>query len=324
MRGNLRRQPAGFTLIELLVVIAIIGVLIALLLPAVQKVREAANRTKCANNLKQIGLAVHNFHDTYTMLPASRIHYNNPKKLSWASWAVQIMPYIEQDNLYKLWDLTLSYYHQVPDEARTQTVKIYFCPSRRSPVDQSSSTSNGQDHYNSKFYPGALIDYAVCSGDRNSYSAGYLDDPTANGAIIQGNATELTINGIVTVPTWRSRTSFASIIDGTSNTILAGEKHVAPDKYGHSTVDNAGYNGNWDAPRNIARVGGPEFPIAPDPTYKVGTSDDDERVFGSCHPGICQFVFCDGSVRSLPVSIPVSVYRLLCVRNDGQAIPDTY
>src|SRR5262249_40574123 len=111
-----RRLRPGFTLVELLVVIAIIGVLISLLLPAVQKVREAANRIKCANNLKHIGLAVHNFHDTYGVFPntggwwVSGIGYDatgSPIGLKYqtAGWAYQIMPFLEQDNLYKLPDL---------------------------------------------------------------------------------------------------------------------------------------------------------------------------------------------------------------------------
>src|SRR5712692_8742753 len=122
MRSASRR---GFTLIELLVVIAIIAVLVGLLLPAVQKVRETANRTKCANNLKQIGLAVHNYHSTFSALPPARLDYDGG-----VSWAVIILPFIEQDTFYKQWDLHEWYYVHKP-EVRKHQVPIYYCPSRR-------------------------------------------------------------------------------------------------------------------------------------------------------------------------------------------------
>ena len=317
MRKPHRQPSAAFTLIELLVVIAIIGVLIALLLPAVQKVREAANRIKCGNNLKQIGLAFHSFHDATNGLPPTRIWHNDAAKLSYAAWTVLIMPYIEQDNLYHDWDLTKTYYEQT-EVARETVTRLYLCPSRVSTL--LLSINNAQDKLNNIFYPGALIDYAACSGDRLPYG-GLLDDPTADGAIIEGKPTFDAAGNLVS---WRSRTSFTSITDGLSHTIFVGEKHVIPPKFGISTVDNAGYHGGHGPPRNIARVGGPEFPLAQDYRTPLPDPDDDERVFGSCHPGIVNFLMGDGSVRVIPVGISPAVLRLLTVRNDGEPIPDGY
>src|SRR5918911_1386733 len=103
MRLN-RTRPRGFTLIELLVVIAIIAILIGLLVPAVQQVREAANRSQCANNLKQLGVACHNFHDARKFLPPTRVADG-----AYATWAVLILPYVEEQNVYNLWDLKKTY-----------------------------------------------------------------------------------------------------------------------------------------------------------------------------------------------------------------------
>src|SRR3954452_4432372 len=120
-----RATPRGaFTLIELLVVIAIIAVLIGLLLPAIQKVREAANRAACANNLKQIGLACHNYHNVLGEFPPLRINSD------YASWFVLIMPYLEQENISRTWNFNV-FYRDQPDIARTMQVKSYFCPARR-------------------------------------------------------------------------------------------------------------------------------------------------------------------------------------------------
>ena len=158
----LPRRCRGFTLIELLVVIAIIAVLIALLLPAVQKVREAANQTTCKNNLKQIGLAIHMFHDQYNVLPPARVA--DP----FASWAVLVLPYLEQDILYRQWDIRKTYYLQ-SDAARLPGVKVYFCPSRRAPM-VSAGDRDGNSGWPTfgQVMPGLCGDYACCAGDNQS------------------------------------------------------------------------------------------------------------------------------------------------------------
>src|SRR6516165_1566532 len=120
------QKRTAFTLIELLVVIAIIAILIALLVPAVQKVREAAARTQCQNNLKQIGLAIHSYHDATRSLPPLRIAAND----GWATWCVLILPYLDQGNIYKNWNLAQDYAAQ-SSTARQAQVSVFYCPSRR-------------------------------------------------------------------------------------------------------------------------------------------------------------------------------------------------
>ncbi len=157
-----RQRRAGFTMVELLVVIAIIALLMGLLLPAVQKARESASRISCANNLKQITLAMHHYQLNNDQLPPRCLGDNG------ATWAVLILPYVEQDNLLRCWDLSRSYYDQ-SGVARLTPVPIYFCPSRRTSQAAGVSISGDQPWLGGNNYgphvPGALIDYAACLGD---------------------------------------------------------------------------------------------------------------------------------------------------------------
>jgi hypothetical protein len=219
------------------------------------------------------------------------------------------MPYIEQDAIYKRWNLTKVYFNQ-PESARTSMVKTYFCPTRRTPPEL-SVPGGDCDLHNGTFFPGALTDYACSSGDRVSYG-GWLDDPSGNGVMVE--ATAIMSGG--TILRWRSHTKFASISDGLSNTFLLGEKHVRKDKWGKCPCDAAAYNGS-NAPRSYARCGGPGFAIATSPSYAI----DDERIFGSYHPTVCQFVLGDGSVQPISNRLNTTILRRLVVRNDGEVVP---
>lgn len=156
-----RSRRSGFTLVELLVVIAIISLLIGLLMPAVQQAREAASRISCANNLKQMALAMQHYELVYKTLPPRCIGEAG------ATWTVLIMPYVEQGNLSNCWNLPLTYYEQ-NDAARLNSVPFYFCPSRRSAATAGVSISGDQQWLCGVAFgiqvPGALNDYAACLG----------------------------------------------------------------------------------------------------------------------------------------------------------------
>jgi prepilin-type N-terminal cleavage/methylation domain-containing protein/prepilin-type processing-associated H-X9-DG protein len=304
----MRRQRIAFTLIELLVVIAIIAILIGLLLPAVQKVREAANRMSCQNNLKQIGIGCANYDAAYKYLPPSRIRDH------WATWAVCILPYIEQEAIYSQWDMQKQYYEQNA-LARESQVKMFYCPGRRSATVLSSATANGDTPDNGSpstgFYPGACSDYAACAGDKQ-YTQ-YLDFPgVANGAIVSAQNQTVMSGGLVI--DWRGLVSIASISDGSSNTILAGDKHVVTGSNGDRTGDRSMYNGDHEW--SWVRVCGPGFPLAKGPNDTSATGGA-ANVFGSNHARIVNFAFCDGSVRSISVNTDTTVLGLLARRDDG-------
>ena len=270
----------GFTLIELLVVIAIISILMGLMMPAVQKAREAADRTVCANNLKQIALAMHHYEGVLHTLPPARLGTQG------ATWAVTTLPFIEQDNLYRAWNIRLTYYQQ-SDLARQTTVPLYFCPSRRTAAG-SLSVSGDVDSINGGMnVPGALSDYAANAGTAN------LGGLTTDGPFQLGRGIR-----------------FSAISDGLSNTILLGDKHVPLNTFGQGWLDSSVYNG--DNPLSYLRSGG---------TGGLAMfRNENTWKFGSYHTAVCLFALCDGSVRNIFHGIDAVTFARLCQMNDGHVI----
>jgi prepilin-type N-terminal cleavage/methylation domain-containing protein len=301
MRSSSRRnRAAAFTLIELLVVIAIIAVLIGLLLPAVQKVREAAARAKCSNNLKQLGLAMHNYHDSYGVFPYIRSGGGQNRH----SWAMLLTPFIEQDNIYRVMKTPITGVSQTDTfnnltatdpaivQARTSGVSVFVCPSRRgtgelTPIDPGNLGVTGMPS-----------DYAASSGDTNVLptTGVFKFDNAANLAAFQALANRI-----------------GDIIDGTSNTVMIGEKHIPTANLFDPNMDAVVYSAGIQ--NSYHRRGGASWPLAQSPTTAINSQ------FGSWHTGVVQFVLADGSVRGLPVSIPGTVLGLYTNIKDGNPIP---
>jgi prepilin-type N-terminal cleavage/methylation domain-containing protein len=301
-RNAVQGRRSGFTLIELLVVIAIIAILIGLLVPAVQKVREAAARIQCGNNLKQLGLACHSFHDANRWLPPSRVAND------YLTWAVLLMPYIEQDNVYRQFDVS-QLYAQQSAVATANHVNLYYCPSQRAPSVLSNDVPRG-----------ALADYAACGGNGNE------NGPNATGVFVLGS---FTISGSA-LTSWKGTVKFSTIQDGTSNTFLIGERIVRYTTWngsGQGTMEDRSVYSSTNA-NNYRRFAGQssnnELHVLqifdPDPIWNAQVINN--RSFGSRHTGVCQFVMCDGRVVTLANSISADILTRLSMRADGQPVGD--
>jgi prepilin-type N-terminal cleavage/methylation domain-containing protein len=309
---SFRRPLHGFTLVELLVVITIIGILIALLLPAVQAAREAARRMQCSNNLKQIGLAIHGFHDTEGAIPPTRYANNRG-----GTWVRAVLPYLEQQGLSDRWAAAPwpvpdygGYFNLLTDADRQYQLPMMLCPTRRTPPQLSIDGDTRSGIHRA----GALGDYAAVMGD-------CLTDPTKPPPAPKCWDYVRTSRGPMRMAfpigngeTPLNQLTFADVTDGLSCTIFMGEKHVRSDQFGRvASYDTSIYNNN-DL-EVFARIAGPGYGLAilPDDAYNVN--------FGSYHPGVCQFVFGDGSVAGISTSINTVVLGNLACRFDGNIIP---
>jgi len=347
----------GFTLVELLVVIAIIGILIALLLPAVQAAREAARRSQCTNNLKQIGLALHNHHDVYGRLPPGGATYIQPwgtyvhptgGEAGWgASWMVFILPYVEQQSMYSQLDLSVSnpgWGHDPTNQVIVNKfIPPYRCPS--SPFDKQTwgnLSSQGKT---------MLVTYPGIAGAVNGLIPNYTETRISQGNTGIAGCCSGGIAGGGGVLFPFSQINFAGISDGTSNVIAVGEQgdflitlNGTKQPWGAGTIHGwfigahggsptvdrrpPNYFNGGDARHfnmttvryNINQKRG--WPDAPGNCGSLGVCDNvgNNIPLNSAHPGGINVLLCDGSVRFLSDTLDLAILARLATRDDGQTV----
>jgi prepilin-type N-terminal cleavage/methylation domain-containing protein/prepilin-type processing-associated H-X9-DG protein len=327
-------QRSGFTLIELLVVIAIIAVLIGLLLPAVQKVREAAARTSCQNNLKQLGLAYHNFESSNGYFPPSAFYDFTPvlsgQLPNAQGWAVYLLPYIEQGNLANLYNLNQPYVTPSNQAVLANTLSIMICPS--TPRTSTLYTDSQTDPFNGQKFPFTIsvADYAPLSGINgdvvpllNSLGATppYTSEVSLLGAIyptIEGPAALLHLAG---EPATNGTRKIVQIGDGTSNTLILAEDAGRPQLWSNGKLISGFTSGaGWGDPNAEYGLDGtnPANGTSMPGTCPINCNNDNEVY--AFHAGGANILFCDGSVRLVNANINLVTFAALITANGGEVV----
>lgn len=318
---RVRRQPNGFTLVELLVVIAIIGVLIALLLPAVQAAREAARRSSCQNNMKQIGLALHNYHDTNRHLPAGGYRYtrttpppsssneNTAFGSTTHSYLIEILPFVEFSALYDIFDREQGWRGRPNKRVVTTVPAAYQCPS--SPLPRSDHTDetiiDASDVVLGQMFAGHY------AGNMGPIGAGYqlqCENPSSGTSVTNCDSNnDVSGQGVLGA---QNELRFADITDGTSSTIMVGE------------LSTAEYRTAAPAPRAWSR-GCADHSCGMAKNVKFGinvqgfiSGEFNNMSFASQHPTGAQFLLVDGSVKFISENVDMAPYLATASRNGGE------
>jgi prepilin-type N-terminal cleavage/methylation domain-containing protein/prepilin-type processing-associated H-X9-DG protein len=348
----MRHPRRGFTLIELLVVIGIIAILIGLLLPAVQRVRETASRIKCASNLRQLGLALHGYHNDHGAFPPGMMASSSNISNAEATGFTCLLPFLEQDTTYRLYHFNEAWFASSNYMAVGVEVKLFFCPSNRSggAIDLAPIAAQ----WNTALPPSAAAtDYAFCKGANGALNIDWTRVP----AEVQG------VFGIRTFGGAPLGVRLSEIVDGTSSTFAMGDAAGGSTIYpvrdlknpdrpaidattGQTALLEQSWGGAGAGDPNHAWYGSvfavtAQYGLPPDPrdepmNRRLGTPTvygndslgDNSRGkdwvsgFRSLHPGGCNFLFCDGAVRFVRESISPATYRALSTYAGGEVLAD--
>ncbi len=307
---NPNQKRSAFTLVELLVVIAIIGILVGLLLPAVQAAREAARRMSCQNNMKNMGLAMHNYESAFKVLPSGYLHKFGPQGTALEpanhmglAWGAAMLPQLEQQGLYSdihfdrpVWDVENR-------QPRETSLPVFLCPSDTYSAGNFVIRDDSVDP----------IERYACS----SYAANW--GPASEDVNLDATPTQS-----LGVFYRNSRTKLRDILDGLSNTLAFGERHNGPISQnattagGHAVFENAWFG----AVREITEYTDDHgHMVLFETQFRPNQFGGDDKGLSAPHAGLCQFTLCDGSVRAITESIDAEIYNALATRRGNEVIP---